>query len=90
MQAGADVNTTNSFGYTPILEACHRGYVNVVTMLLKSGKVNLAHIPDDNLASSSPFVNSPPQPALGEAARSGFMKIVQVDHETFIELRRKK
>ena len=59
-------------------------------MLLKSGKVNLAHIPDDNLASSSPFVNSPPQPALGEAARSGFMKIVQVDHETFIELRRKK
>lgn len=78
VQAGADVNTTNSFGYTPILEACHRGYFNVVEKLLQSGKADLAYIPAESDAYSSPFVNSPPQTPLGEAARSGFQKIVQV------------
>jgi ankyrin repeat protein len=78
VQAGADVNTANSFGYTPLLEACHRGYMNVVVMLLKSNRVQLSYIPDDDIAAASPFINSPPQSALAEAARCGFQKIVQV------------
>lgn len=75
---GANVNTINSFGVTPMLEACHRGYMNICLMLLKSGRVDLSYIPPMDLASKSPFVNSPPQSPLGEAARSGFQKIVQV------------
>lgn len=51
----------------------------MVGMLLASGKVNLAHIPDESLAANSPFVSSPPQSALAEAARSGFQKITQVN-----------
>lgn len=75
---GADVNTTNSFGMTPMMEACHRGYMNICLMLLKSGRVDLSYIAPGDLASRSPFVSSPPQSALAEAARSGFQKIVQV------------
>jgi ankyrin repeat protein len=78
VKAGANVNTQNSFGYTPLLEACHRGYLNVVGMLLASGKVDLGYIPDESVALNSPFVSSPPQSALAEAARSGFQKIVQM------------
>ena len=78
VKAGADVNTRNSFGYTPILEACHRGYVNIVEILLSSGKVDLKYIPNEEIAANSPFVTNPPQTPLGEAARGGFQKIVEV------------
>jgi ankyrin repeat protein len=75
---GADVNTTNSFGFTPIFEACHRGYVGIVSLLLKSQRVDLAYIPSFEKAQESPFVSSPPQSALGEAARAGFHTIVEM------------
>lgn len=75
---GADVNTMNSFGFTPLFEACHRGYVGIVSLLLKSRRLNLNYIPSLEKAQESPFVSSPPQSALGEAARSGFQTIVQM------------
>jgi hypothetical protein len=74
---GADVNACNSFGYSCILEACHRGYIVVAKTLLKGG-VDLAYIPNEEQAGNSPFASAPCQSALAEAARSGFFKVVQV------------
>jgi len=74
---GADVNCVNSFGYSCMLEACHRGYIVVAKHLLV-GRVDLAYIPDEELAANSPFASAPCQSALAEAARSGFFKVVQV------------
>ena len=73
--AGADVNTKNNFGYTPLLEACHRGFVNIVKKLVEYG-ADTNYIPSQEIASKSPFVNAPPQAALGESARFGSEKIV--------------
>jgi len=75
--AGANVNAINSFGYSPMLEACHKGFINIVQCLL-NGNVDLKYIPSDALSTSSPFVSAPAQSALGEAARSGFHRIVQL------------
>mmetsp|Transcript_32171 Transcript_32171/g.54252 ORF Transcript_32171/g.54252 Transcript_32171/m.54252 type:complete len:684 (+) Transcript_32171:94-2145(+) len=77
IQAGADANARNSFGYSCLLEACHRGYINVVKSLL-SGKADLTYIPQDELAAESPFASAPCQSALAEAARCGFFKVVQM------------
>jgi ankyrin repeat protein len=74
---GADVNCMNCFGYTPLIEACHRGFINIVNMLIKAG-ADCNYIPDSDKALESPFINSPPHTALGEAARCGFPKIVKV------------
>lgn len=74
---GADVNTTNSFGYTPMLEACHRGFQNIVELLVKGG-ASLTYIPSAEESNSSPFVSAPAQTALAESARCGFQRIVQV------------
>lgn len=76
IKEGADVNTTNSFGYTPLLESCHRGFLNIVELLAEGG-ADLTYIPSDNDSNSSPFVNAPAQTALGESARCGFTRIVQ-------------
>ena len=76
LEAGADPNCTNSFGYTPILEACHRGFVTIVGLLLSAG-VSLDYIPSDEAAESSPFVAAPAHSPLGEAARCGFVTIVK-------------
>jgi len=78
MQVGADVNTCNSHGYTPMLEVCHRGYANIVKSLLDSGKVDLAYMPPPESTNRSPFTSAPPQSALGEAARAGSVKIIEV------------
>lgn len=77
VEMGADVNAVNSFGYSCMLEACHRGYIVVAKHLLQ-GRVDLAYIPDEELAANSPFASAPCQSALAEAARSGFFKVVQV------------
>jgi len=77
VEMGADVNAVNSFGYSCMLEACHRGYIVVAKTLLK-GKVDLAYIPSEALASESPFSSAPCQSPLAEAARSGFFKVVQM------------
>lgn len=73
---GANVNTSNSYRCTPLLEACHRGFLTVVKMLLK-GNVNLSYNPSDDGSATSPFVCSPSQSALAEAARCGFPAVVQ-------------
>lgn len=75
---GADVNTTNAFGFTPLYEASHRGFLGVVNILIKSKRLNLSYIPDVDKALESPFITSPPQSALGEAARVGLQSILQV------------
>ena len=85
VEVGADVNAVNSFGYSCMLEACHRGYIVVAKTLLK-GKVDLAYIPSEALASESPFSSAPCQSPLAEAARSGFFKVVQVQYSTVINL----
>lgn len=77
VKEGADVNETNSYGYTPLLEACHRGFYNVVMILINGGGARLDYLPSAEDAGSSPFVNAPSQTALGEAARCGFHNIVQ-------------
>jgi len=78
VEAGADVNACNSFGYSSLLEACHRGYIVVAMTLLASGKVDLNFIPDEELAQESPFFSAPCQSALAEASRCGFFKVVSV------------
>lgn len=75
---GAEVNTFNSFGFTPLIEATQRGFIGIVTQLVKSNGIDLNYIPPQEIALKSPFVNSPPQSALGEAARAGFHRIVQI------------
>ena len=77
LEEGANVNTTNSFGYTPMLEACHRGFQSIVEVLVKAG-ATLTYIPSDEESYSSPFVSAPAQTALAEASRCGFLRIVQV------------
>jgi ankyrin repeat protein len=83
IKEGADINCKNCFGYTPLLEACHRGFVNIVGFLVKAegstDRIDLGHIPREEDSMASPFVSSPAQAALGEAARSGYPRIVQVD-----------
>jgi ankyrin repeat protein len=86
VEMGADVNACNSFGYSCMLEACHRGYIVVVQMLLR-GKVDLAYIPSEEVAGNSPFASAPCQSALAEAARSGFFKVVQVSISPSVTLR---
>ena len=78
MEVGADVNAANSFGYSCMLEACHRGYI-VVARFLLNGPVNLSYIPSEEEAVNSPFASAPCQSALAEAARCGFFKVVQVN-----------
>ncbi len=74
---GANVNAVNSYGYSCLLEACHRGYEDIAKSLIIGG-ADLSYIPDEKIASSSPFISAPCQSAIGEAARRGFFKIVQV------------
>lgn len=84
---GANVNTTNSYDYTPLLEACRRGYVEIVMCLIESqnrrddainGKLDVDYLPDTEMACKSPFACSAPQRALAEATRAGHSAIVQV------------
>ena len=77
LQRGASPNVENSFGYTPLLEACHRGFVGIVVLLVKAGAL-LDFVPTEELSCSSPFVAAPAHCALGESARCGFPKVVQV------------
>eukprot|EP01038_Epipyxis_sp_PR26KG_P014703 gene14703-19761_t len=79
VQSGANCNSINSFGYSCLLEACHRGFSNIVKFLLKSPvePINLSYIPLEEEASQSPFSSAPSQSALAEASRCGFYKVVQ-------------
>jgi hypothetical protein len=54
------------------------GFADAARHLLKSKDLDVAYIPDPKVAASSPFLSAPCQSALGEAARCGFYKIVQV------------
>lgn len=77
--SGANVNSVNSFGFSCLLEACHRGFINIVRYLVKGPTpVNFAYIPSESDAIHSPFSSAPCQSALGEASRCGFVKVVQV------------
>jgi len=77
LACGAECNTMNCFGYSPLLEACHRGYLPVVDMLMRAG-ADLSHVPPDHLSNQSPFAAAPAHSALGESARCGFSQIVAV------------
>ena len=77
--SGANVNSTNSFGFSCLLEACHRGFINIVKFLVRSPMpINFTYIPSESDAMNSPFSSAPCQSALAEAARCGFCKVVQV------------
>ena len=44
--SGANVNSTNSFGFSCLLEASHRGFINIVKFLVRSPvPVNFSYIP---------------------------------------------
>ncbi|CAM9328183.1 unnamed protein product [Chrysoparadoxa australica] len=68
--AGACVNCENSFSWTPLLEACHRGFTSIVELLLRRG-ANVHYLPDEEACTGAVFLRGPPQTALGEAARCG-------------------
>ena len=79
VDGGADVRCRNSLGWTPLMEACHRGFDQIVEKLLKApgGTRDLGHVPDADDARKFPFARPPPQSALGEASRCGFVEIAQ-------------
>ncbi len=77
IKEGANVNTTNSYGSTPLLDACHRGFTQIVQFLVNGG-ANISYIPSSDDMESSPFLASPPHCALGEASRCGFFRIVEI------------
>ena len=77
-KAGADLNTINSNGYTPLLEACHRGFTGIVGALVAGG-VKMRYLPSNEKTNTSSMSRAPAQTAFGEAARMGFQKIVQVN-----------
>lgn len=60
-----------------MLEACHRGFQNIVELLIRGG-ADLKYIPSAEESNLSPFVSAPAQTALAESARCGFHGIVQV------------
>ena len=69
-----------------MLESCHRGFQNIVELLVQSG-AELTYIPSDEESFSSPFVSAPAQSALAESSRCGFMRIVQVNIYEIFPLR---
>lgn len=79
VKEGAQISTYNSFGYSPILESCHRGFVDIAKVLINAG-ADLHYIPTEADWSKSPFVTSPSQSPLAEASRAGFKSIVEVKH----------
>lgn len=78
LEEGVNANTQNSYGYTPLLEACRRGYTDVIKRLLTDGNLDVNHLPNSSLASTSPFSTAPPQRPLAEATRAGFLSVVQL------------
>ena len=70
VDAGADVRCRNSLGWTPLMEACHRGFDAIVDRLLKApgGTRDLGHVPDADDARKFPFARPPPQSARGSDA----------------------
>ncbi len=84
VQCGANVNAINSFGFSCLLEACHRGFINVVRFLIatrggsSAASIDFCYIPSERDAMNSPFSSAPCQSALAEAARCGFYKVVEV------------
>eukprot|EP01035_Chromulina_nebulosa_P022565 gene22565-29219_t len=77
--SGANVNSTNSFGFSCLLEASHRGFINIVKFLVRGPiSINFAYIPLESDAMNSPFSSAPCQSALAEASRCGFCKVVQI------------
>ena len=79
LQEKANPTVQNCYGYTPLLEACHRGFVNVVSMLVQfQSPRDIDYIAKEELSLQSPFVSAPAQSAIAEAARCGFPKIVQI------------
>jgi hypothetical protein len=80
VEHGADVNSVNSYGFSCLLEACHRGFIDIVNSLLKArgSEIDLRYIPGEEETRCSPFSCAPSQSALGEASRCGFYKIVKM------------
>lgn len=77
LEAGADPDTQNDQQWTPLLEACHRGFDGIVRKLLPKN-TTLNHIPDADASKAFPLAKPPPQSALGEASRCGFEDIVKI------------
>ena len=77
LDAGADARCRNSLSWTPLHEACHRGFEPIVRRLLAApgAAADLGHVPDGDAARRFPFARPPPQSCLGEAARCGFKDI---------------
>lgn len=77
LNAGANPNCRNSYGFTPLFEACHRGFLGIAKLLVDA-KADLNPLPTEEEANSCPLLSAPPQTPLGEAARFGFTPIVQL------------
>jgi len=73
VEKGAKVDTMNSEGWTPLMEACRRNYVSLVEFLLSEGANADRHIPTQHMGIASSF----PSSCLSIAARNGFEDIVK-------------
>jgi ankyrin repeat protein len=76
--AGANANTLNSLTWSPLNEACHRGFVVIARELVSVGHADVKHLPDVDAHRRAPFARPPPQSPLGEAARCGFYDICKL------------
>lgn len=77
LRAGADPNCRNSYGFTPLFEASHRGFLGIAKHLVEA-KAHLNSLPTEEETDNCPLLSAPPQTPLGEAARFGFTPIVQL------------
>lgn len=77
LHAGGDPNCRNSYGFTPLFEASHRGFTGIARLLIEA-KADLNALPTEEEADNCPLLSAPPQTPLAEAARFGFTPIVEL------------
>jgi hypothetical protein len=56
--------------------------MTIASVLVKNG-ARMDYIPPEELSRASPFVSTPAQSPIGEAARCGYSRIVQVWNPTY-------
>jgi hypothetical protein len=59
--AKADCNCTHSLSWSPLNEACHRGFLSVAKELVLVGGADVDHMPDAEACRKAPFARPPPQ-----------------------------
>lgn len=77
---GADLNTQNDFGDTPLMDAASLGYVQMTSFLLANGADIRVRNRNDETAVSKIAANGPPKP------KTGAMLGLLLDHARDVEI----